>query len=181
MKKRILALLLALLLLVPLGACKRNKGDEPPYTPNGGTESISDGEENEGNSQDGPLPVGFSLYFVGEGGYGLDIANNRLLHGAESKNFDFSAILNALYYDMTECNIYAICRATPDLTYKAISGQEPTGENELYQLTFTDNGETYSIKTDKAALAAYQDTRSDISNLRSLVTNFSGFVRTRYE
>ena len=79
---------------------------------------------------------------------------------------------------MTEHNIYELC-AVGDLTYKAISGNDYTDLNEIYELTFTDNGTTYTVKTDKAALTAYAS-RSDISNLSGLVQSFTNLARLKF-
>lgn len=181
MKKRhILLLLLAALLLLSAVACQGT----PPEAPNGdttpgenpteGTTPVTPDDHLEKNG----YPLNFSITLVGENGYGLDTARSCVFYGSAETPCEFSAsTLASLYYEMTEHDIYAICEAGGDLTYKTISGDEPAGENETYYLTFTEGDVTHSVKTDKAAWEAYAD-RPDVSNLATLIKSFSGFARS---
>lgn len=185
---RFFAFLLALLLLLSATACKKgeNESNGNPPTPNGeqaGGPVIGDTDgDGTADADDYKMtmgyPLGFTLRFTGESGYGFDTASGQVFCGTEPKACDFTALLSALYSEMTEHNIYVLC-ATNDLTYKAISGNDYNELNEVYELTFTDNGTTYSVKTDKAALLGYAD-RSDISNLSSLIQSFSNLARSKF-
>ena len=182
-KHHILLLLLAALLLLSAVACQGT----PPEAPSNGDagapplEGPTDGTipttPDDYLDQNG-YPMGFSITLVGENGYGLDTARSCVFYGSAEAPCEFSAsTLASLYYEMTEHDIYAICEAGGDLTYKTISGDEPAGENETYYLTFTEGDVTHSVKTDKAAWEAYAD-RPDVSNLASLIKSFSGFARS---
>lgn len=182
-KSHILLLLLALLLILSAVGCQAPVTE----TPEPENEQVPDASGDPSDSDLSPddflstngYPTGFSITLIGEEGYGFDTANARVFCGAEEKTYNFSSRLSSLYYEMSECNLYTICEASADLTYKAICGEEPSAENETYYLTFTDNGKTYSIKTDKAAMSAYAS-RSDVSNVSALIKSFSNFAKAIY-
>lgn len=193
-KKRFLAFWAVLLLLLSLAACR--KEEEPtPATPDGSATLPSqiqtntkppvpnpDGdpagtEESEADyflSQNG-YPYGFTLRFAANG-RGFDTGAGQLFDGSATTAYDFSAKLASLYYDMTEQDIYTICNDHSDLTYAALSdGAAPTGSNVLYTISFTDNGTTYQVKVDSAAIAAYPN-NPRISQMQVLIADFSGFT-----
>ena len=190
MKKRLLAMLLALLLLCAFSACKKSPPPPTGEAPTIPTEpSQPQDPAPEISGEDGPTegdlhllqkgyPLGYSIVFVGTGGVSFDTVNAQITKGGTPKGYDFTSKLAALYNEMCEHNLYAICEATSDLTYEALSGVAPEGENERYTLTFTDNGVTHTVITDKAALERHS-TRSDISNLNTLIiswTNLANFL-----
>jgi hypothetical protein len=187
-KLNFFALLLALVLLLSATACKKDvtDGDLPPSAADAETAGgAGAGDENGEGTLDADdfkmemgYPLGFTLRMTGESGYGFDTASKQVFCGTEQKPCDLSAKLSALYGEMTEHDIYNLC-ATGDLTYKAISGNDYHELNESYELVFTENGTTYSVKTDKAALLAYA-TRSDISNLSGLIRSFSNLARLHF-
>ncbi len=190
MKKRIFTILLALLLLCALGACKKappTGGDTPtdPSSPEEqGPAQVAPGAEDVPSDADEHLlqmgyPLGYSVVFVGKEGIAFDTANAQITKNGVEKSYDFTTKLAAMYNEMSEHNLYEICGATADLTYKALSGADPEGENERYTLTFTDNGVTYTVVTDKAALERHS-TRSDISNLSSLITSWTNLANLLY-
>ena len=183
-KLRFLALLLTLVLLVSVTACKKDDTD-PPTPDNTGTNGTDVEDVNNDGVSDAAdyklvngYPLGFTLRLTGESGYGFDTASGQVFCGTEQKACDFTPQLSALYNEMTEHNIYDLC-AVGDLTYKAISGNDYNELNEVYELTFTEDGTTYSVKTDKAALIGYAN-RSDISNLSGLLQSFSNFARLKF-
>lgn len=191
MKKiRFFALLTALLLLLSFAACKKEEGegDNETYPPhqNGlvinGAPVPDANEDGVSDASDFLLatgyPLGFTLQLTGEQGYGFDTATGTVFRGSEQKSCDFSSHLAALYAEMTEHDIYALCEKG-DLTYKAISGKDTADLNETYTLTFNNNGTTYTVKTDKAAFQSYGE-RSDISNLSALVESFSNFAALKF-
>ncbi|MBE6689765.1 MAG: hypothetical protein E7590_00580 [Ruminococcaceae bacterium] len=187
MKLRIISLLLILLLLLPLViGCRQtpppaNEGGVPP-TEGAAPEEPTDDKDLSADDhlEQKGYPLGFSISLIGLDGYGFNTADGLISYGTESKSFDFSDYLKILYYEMTERNVYAICESGGDLTYQTLAGEPPAEMSEGYRLTFTDNGVTYTIRTDRAALEAF-GTRSDVSNFNGLLLSFSGFARTRYE
>ena len=194
-KIRILALLSALTLLYCMGACKKEKGSDGDGTPapppqssivingeGGSSPSTDSGEISDAQEHMAVkgYPLGFTLYVCGEGGYGFDTADSTVFCGNAPKTFDFTSMLPSLYQEMTEHNIYSICSTASDLTYRTITGTDPTGANEVYRLTFTDNGTTYTVTTDKAAIENYAAGHSDLADLAALLVSFSGLARVKY-
>ena len=183
-KLRFLAWLMAILLLLSVAACKKDEANGNG-TPDSSGEDAATNAPDTGSVTDADdyrmamgFPLGFSLRVTGQSGYGFDTASGTVFCGSEQKTYNFAPHLSALYAEMTEHDIYALC-ATGDLTYKAIAGSDTADLNESYTLTFTDNGTTYTVKTDKAALNAYAD-RSDIANLASLIQSLSGFAQSKF-
>ena len=181
-KLRFLAWMMILLLLLSAVACKKDdvSGNGTPGGQDAATDSPDVNSETYADDYKAATgyPLGFTLRLTGQSGYGFDTASGTVFCGSEQKSYDFTSHLGALYAEMTEHDIYALC-ATGDLTYKAIAGSDTTDLNETYTLTFTDNGTTYTVKTDKAALTAYAD-RSDIANLASLIQSLSGFAQLKF-
>lgn len=191
MKKRILAMLLALLLLCALVACHKapppNDGTAPdvpsdpsqPEAPEAPAEEEGPWDADQHLQQKG-YPLGYTILFVGEGGVTIDTANAQIVKNGVPKGYDFTSKLASLYYEMCEHDLYIICeQGAADLTYKAFSGSEPQGENERYTLTFTDDGKTYTVVTDKAALQSYAYL-STVGNMASLITSWTNLANHLY-
>lgn len=167
-KRHFLALLCALLLLLALPACKRDEEPSPEGAGIGGAESHT-GTEGD-NTEGGNAP--FSIRFD-EDGTGFDTEQGALFTSTASTARDFAGDLESLRDRMSECNAFAIGRAGGDLTYKSLSGSNPTtAGNSLYTIRFTADGETHTITIDDAAIAAYKDSNSDVSNIAALVDSF---------
>lgn len=196
---RLLAGILACLLLFALVSC--NKEEEPTPSPNGAF-IAGDGEpdgENTNGSADPPstgegtdpeaddymatkgYPYGFTLRFA-KGDWGFDTASG-FFSGTLTSPYDFSADLAALYQDILERNIYEISRLHADLTYATLSGgQTPPADTVTYTVTFTDNGNTYTVTTDSAALNAYgaATQNSHVSNMKGMIHVLNGYATQRH-
>ena len=198
-KTRFLLLLLALALLLSFAACGRDKDDTPsaPVEGNGaetgklpGTAPGAEGtpftgvgtqEEADAHLLEKGYPLGFTLRFTG-GNKGLDTAAQECFDGSTSISRDFTPRLASIYNYMLEHDIIAM---TQDLTYKALKGTDPIGENTLYTLTYTNNGTSYTFRIDSAAIQAYSTidvrqnpTAAKIQNMDSIVTHFLFIIQT---
>ena len=167
-KRHFLALFCALLLLLALPACKRKEEPSPEAGDSGHTESTTGTEGGEAESSNGPFSVRFD-----KNGTGFDTDKGQLFTPTTTTARDFSGDLDPLRNRMVECNAFAIGSSNSNLTYKALSGNTPTtAGNTLYTIRFTADGETHTITIDDAAIAAYRDTDSNVSNISALVDSF---------
>ena len=169
MKKRILSLLLVLLLLWAPLACKKDDGSTDP--PIGGDPDSTDTLPPDAITDEQYLdihgyPRGFALSFS----YGAEGTNGKGFSTVNSDLFDDETMLARLYEDLLAAKVYSICEQCPDLTARALSGGTAATplDNVVYAITFTANGETYSILTDSAALQAYGQ-NTHVSSLNVLI------------
>lgn len=168
-KRHFFALFGALLLLLSLSACKKDEKLIPNVGSNNDTESSATTTE-EGDTDGSSTP--FSIRFDRDG-TGFDTESGLLFTPTSSTAHDFTNDLNDLRNRMDECNAFVIGRSGGDLTYKKLSGgSSAVGDNSLYTIRFTADGETYTITIDDAAIDAYRKTDSDVSNIDALVSSF---------
>ncbi len=166
-KRRFFALICTLLLLLAFPACKKNKEQNPNAAGDSGPAS-SETESNDATVGESPFSVRFET-----NGSGFDTATGTLFTADGSAARDFSEDLTALRDRLTECNAFVIGEKHSDLTYQTLSGgHTPTGANTHYTVSFTADGNSYTITIDRAAIDAYKTSNSHVSNISALVDSF---------
>ena len=164
-KRQFFALLCSLFLLLFSVACK--KEEQPSATPPAGGGENSPPQSEEDNGAGGSFP--FAVRFEKDG-VGFDTEAGTLFTKDAVTSRDFSQDLAYLKERLGECNAYEIRKEHPDLTYKTLSGgKTPTGENPVYVIRITADEETHTITIDEAAITAYKDSNSHVSNIGALV------------
>lgn len=178
MKKRLLALLAAFLLLFPLAACKKDAtlpgGDAgfPPADDGGTTPGNNNGNTNAFYEEHG-YTEDFTLRFS-SGEDSLDTAKGEITYEGVLYGFDFTPELASFYNSLLERNFQNL---PADMTLKALTGEEAPEGTRVYTFTVTDLGKTYTVTTDEAALK--RPSTPNLSNLTSLIREFSGLLAAR--
>ncbi len=192
-KTRILALLLALLLLaLPLLSCS-DKPETPPEAPLPSTPQSptpeGDGPANDGEPNTDPdydptkdpelflsnngYPMEFKVVFTKDG-YGFDTAAGTILNGSNSLRYTFAGDdLRDLYRIFDNCNLWTLPTA---LTYSQLTGNSAGESVLLYALTVsTVDREARTYYIDSAAISRLSSD-PNVANLSAAVTELEALT-----